>query len=198
MVARPLDRPAVRMAHPQPPAPMPRPPPRLLDRLCVAGFLVVWLAPVLWHGAVSSRRLPGEPALLHRCHNIACLFSERPSAWNTYYVQMRRDGRPDWQTVDLDEYFPMHPFGNRTRMHRFLVEWGPERRRGREELAAWLFRRHRALHPEAAQPVELRFVWTWTAPDVDRPPTGAWRPPPVEKSPANRMRILSVHTPEGP
>ena len=36
-------------------------------------------------------------------------------------------------------------------------------------------------------------MWTWIAPQVDRPPEGAWQPPPVEKLPANRMRILSVH-----
>lgn len=175
---------------------MTSPPPRLRDRLCVAGFLSCWLVPVLWHGAVSSGRLPGEPRALHRCHDIACLFSQRPSSWNTYYAQVRRDGRPEWLTLDLAEYFPMRPFGHRTRMHRFLIEWG-ERSRGREELAEFIFRRHRELHPEAAQPVALRFVWTWTAPDIDRPPAGAWQPPPVERLPANRMRVLSTHTPEG-
>ena len=34
------------------------------ERLLVALFFILWLVPVLWHGAVSKRWLPGEPALL--------------------------------------------------------------------------------------------------------------------------------------
>ena len=170
----------------------------ICERLLVALFFILWLVPVLWHGAVSKRRLPGEPAVLHDCHNIACLFTERPSSWNTYYVQIRGRGRPDWQTLEIAEYFPMQPFGHRTRLDRLLTSWGPGRARGREEVAAYVFARHRRLHPERRQPDELRFVWTWTAPQVDRPPEGAWQPPPVEKLAANRMRVLSLHRPEGP
>ncbi len=171
--------------------------PRPLHRLLVAVFLLGWLVPVLWHGAVSQRRLPGEPRLLHDCHDIACLFTKRPPSWNSYYVQFR-GATPDWQTVDVHEYFPMEPFGKRSRLHRYLVDWGPERERGRAEVAAYMFRRHRELHPERRQPDELRFIWTWTAPRSDRPPEGAWQPPPVESLPANRMRVLSVHRAEAP
>ena len=168
--------------------------PALHVRLLVAAFFALWLVPVFWHGAVSQRRLPGEPLLLHDCHNIACLFVNRPPSWNSYYVQVRSLGRPDWQTLDLAEYFPMQPFGHRTRLHRFLVAWGGSQRAlGREEVAAWLFTRHQELHPQRRQPDELRFVWTWIAPDVDHPPEGAWVAPPVEALPANRTRILSVH-----
>ncbi len=170
--------------------------PALRDRLAVLAFLGLWLGPVLWHGAVSQAPLPGDPLVLHRCHDIACLFTRRPATWNAYYVQVRRAGVPTWTTLELTPYFPMHPFGYRTRLHRFLIDWGPENQRGRDELAAWLFERHRQLHPDAPQPAELRFVWTWLAPQVDRPPTGAWHPPPVEKLAANRMRVLSVHRPE--
>ena len=182
----------------EPPSTAARIGPRRRDRLLVAAFFALWLVPVFWHGAVSQHRIPGEPALLHDCHNIACLFTTRPRSWNAYYVQVRSQGRPDWQTLDLGKYFPMEPFGHRTRLHRFLIHWGPERARGREEVAAYLFARHHALHPERRQPDELRFVWTWTAPQADRPPEGAWQPPPVEKLPANRMRILSMHRRETP
>lgn len=172
--------------------------PRLRDRLFVAGFLVCWLFPVFYHGAVTQRRLPGDPRLLHSCHDIACLFTLRPATWNAYYVQVRSPGRPDWQTLDMAEYFPMQPFGNRTRLHRFLFAWGEGPSRGREEVAAFVFRRHRELHPELRQPSELRFVWTWFAPNVDRPPAGAWTPTPVEKLAGNRMKVLSVHRAEAP
>ncbi|MBK7823809.1 hypothetical protein [Nannocystis sp.] len=172
--------------------------PRWWDRLCVAAFLVLWLIPVFWHGAVSRRIWPTEPRFLHACHDIACLFTTRPTSWNAYYVQVRGPGRPDWQTLDTREYFPMQPFGHRTRLHRFLIDWGSKGQRGRDEVAAFIFARHRELHPDRRQPGELRFVWTWFAPLEDRPPPGRWDPPPVEKLPANRMRILSVHRPEAP
>lgn len=172
------------------------PKPRWRDRLAVAAFLLLWLIPMVWHGAVNRRPLPGEPRLLHECHDIACLFTERPTSWNSYYVQVR-GVTPGWQTLDIREYFPMEPFGRRSRLHRLLLAWGPERELGRAEAARYIFARHRELHP-GRQPSELRFVWTWTAPSSDRPPEGAWQPPPVEQLPANRMRILSVHRPEAP
>lgn len=172
--------------------------PRLRDRFIVAAFFALWLAPMFYHGAITQRALPGEPRFLHRCHNNACLFTTRPSSWNAYYVQVRSFGLPDWQTLDLGEYFPMQPFGHRTRLHRFLLDWGPKRAAGRDEVAAYIFARHRLLHPERRQPDQLRFVWTWSAPTLDRPPDGAWQPQPVEALAANRMRVLSVHHAEAP
>lgn len=182
------------MSPPSPSSPAPRP----WDRLCVAAFVLFWLIPVFWHGAVSRKPLPGDLRFLHNCHDIACLFTTRPSSWNAYYVQVRSPGVPDWQTLDTREYFPMQPFGHRTRLHRFLIDWGNKGQRGRDEVAAFIFRRHRELHPDRRQPNELRFVWTWFAPLTDRPPAGRWNPPPVEQLPGNRMRILSTHRPEAP
>jgi hypothetical protein len=161
----------------------------------VAAFLVLWAFPVLWHGAVSGRPLPGDFRRLHTCHDVACLFSDRPTAWNTYYVQVRRFGGL-WETLDTGPYFAMEPFGHRTRLHRFLINWGPDAKARRAELAAWLFERHRQLHPEARQPTALRFMYTWTVPDPGSPPQGAWRSPKIEEVPPNRLRVLSVHTPE--
>jgi len=169
----------------------------VLRQILVIAFVVLWAFPVLWHGAVSSRPLPGDFRRLHTCHDVACLFSDRPSAWNTYYVQVRRQSAL-WETLDVSPYFAMEPFGYRTRLHRFLINWGTEAEARREELAQWLFARHRALFPEARQPTALRFAYTWTVPDPARPPTGAWRPPSIEEVPANRLRVLSVHVPEAP
>ena len=199
--AGPRDAPNVPDVPPAVPAGPPASPsaPWIWDRLCVALFLLFWLFPVFWHGAVTRRPLPLDPRYLHSCHDIACLFTTRPATWNAYYVQVRSPGRPDWQTLDTREYFPMEPFGHRTRLHRYLIDWGNKNgQRGRDEVAAFLFRRHRELHPELRQPGELRFVWTWFAPLTDRPPPGQWNPPPVEQLPANRMRILSLHRPEAP
>jgi hypothetical protein len=167
----------------------------VVGHLAVVAFLVLWAFPVLWHGAVSGRPLPGDLRRLHTCHDVACLFSDRPSAWNTYYVQVRRS-TPVWETLDVSPYFAMEPFGYRTRLHRFLINWGPEAEARREELAQWLFARHQALAPEARPLTALRFAYTWTVPDPARPPTGAWRPPRIEEVPANRLRVLSVHAPE--
>lgn len=167
-----------------------------LGNLAVVAFLVLWAFPVLWHG-VSARPLPGDFRRLHICHDVACLFSERPTAWNTYFVQVRRDG-PVWETLDISPYFAMEPFGHRTRLHRFLINWGlgPPGDRRREELAQWFFARHRALFPTLVQPTALRFASTQTVPDPARPPTGAWRPPTIDEVAPERLRVLSVHVPE--
>lgn len=176
-----------------------RPAPRggALRHLGVLLFLALWAGPVLWHGAVTGRRLPGEPRWMHDCHDIACLFSQRPEAWHTYYVQVRRGGAA-WETLDTAPFFAMEPFGYRTRLHRFLINWSEPAEAKRGELAAWLFERHRRLFPDARQPTALRFVKTWSVPDPERPPQGRWRPPRIEEVAPNRLVVLSVHVPEGP
>jgi len=177
-----------------------RPAPRLRANLCIAAVLLAWHVPVLYHGLVSPRPLPGVPWNVHRCHDVTCLFTDKPEARRHYYVQVRRDGRPDWQTLDLTEYFPMHPFGYRTRLERLLGMWANEyigdAALAQKELAAWLFRRHGELHPEQPRLTELRFVWAWVLLGVDPPPQGAARQPPLESFAFDRKRVLSVHLPE--
>lgn len=171
----------------------------LVGHVLVGLFLAFWAFPVVWHGAVSQRRLPLDPSWLHGCHDVACLFSERPRSWNSYYVQARFTGGP-WQTLDVAPFFAMEPFGYRTRMHRFLIHWGEgaahEARRA--ELADWLLARYRALYPSAPQPAALRFVFTWSAPRVEDPPTGRWRAPRLEDVAPNRVRVLSTHEAAAP
>ncbi|HEY0137577.1 MAG TPA: hypothetical protein VGB85_26010 [Nannocystis sp.] len=172
------------------------PAPRLRDRLCVAAVLLAWHLPVVYHGLVSARPLPGVPWNLHRCHDITCLFDDKPVARHHYYVQVRRIGRPDWQTLDVSELSPMVPFGYRSRIERLLTMWGEKSGLAHRELASWLFRRHRELHPEQPQLTELRFLWTWVLLGEDPLPQGAARPPPAESFPFDRKRVLSVHLPE--
>lgn len=172
--------------------------PRLRDRLCVAGVLLAWHLPVLYHGVIGPRPLPGVPWNLHRCHDVTCLFTGGPEARHHYYVQTRSPGRPDWRTLDLTEYAPMQPFGYRSRLERLLGVWGTEPALAHREAAAWIFRRHRELHPERPQPSELRFLWTWVLIAEDPAPQGAARPPPAESFPPNRRRVLSTHRAEVP
>ncbi len=172
------------------------PAPRLRDRLCIAGVLLGWHLPVAYHGFVSALPLPGVPWNVHRCHDVTCLFDQGPRARHHYYVQVRSVGRPEWVTLDVGEYFPMQPFGYRSRLERLLGAWGDDGGRPHAELAAWLFARHREAHPELPQPSELRFVWAWVLLGVDPPPQGAGRPPPLESFPPQRRKVLSVHVPE--
>jgi hypothetical protein len=160
--------------------------------------LLAWHLPITYHGVVSTHRLPGVPWNLHRCHDIACLFDQAPTARHHYYLQVRTAERPDWTTVDVDEYFPMQPFGHRSRFERLLGHWGDRPKRAHRELAAWLFARHRERHPEQSRWLELRFLWTWVNITEDPPPQGAARPPPAESFAYDRRRVLSVHRPESP
>lgn len=173
---------------------MPRITPRLRDRLCVVGFLGLWIVPVVWH-SVSPARLRIEPWNFHRCHDISCLFTDRPASRNTYYVEVRYPGQPAWEPLELAGFFEMEPFGYRTRLQRYLERWNRKKSRGRQELAAWLYSRHAELYPERRQPIELRFVWAWTVPSVDEPPTGNARPPPLADFPPDRTKIMSNHFP---
>lgn len=175
------------------------PHPRLRDRLCVAGFLVVWLLPLAWH-AVRRAPLPGEPALLHNWHDIACLFPNRPPLWNSFYVEVLRAGRSTWEQLDETLDFRLEPFGHRTRLHRYLVRWGSGAAKGREEVAVYLEASDRARHPDRPRIVALRFVWTKFVPDPSEPARGAWQRPPLLGVPATERKILSVHnfTPEAP
>lgn len=166
--------------------------PRLRDRLCVAGFLLVWLGPLAWH-AVRRAPLPGEPTLLHDWHDIACLFPARPPLWNIHYVEVLRAGRSTWEQFDETLDFRLEPFGHRTRLHRYLVRWGSGGEQGREEVAAYLVAADRARNPDRPRIVALRFVWTGFTPGADGPVEGPWQRPPLAGVPPTRRRILSVH-----
>lgn len=165
--------------------------PRLRDRLCVAAFILLWIAPTAYHGLWRAR-LPGEPALLHDWHDVACLFPNRPTVWNIYFVEVRRSGRRDWEQHDETLDFGMEPFGHRTRLHRFLVNWG-ERDAARREVADYLVASDRGRHPELAPIVGLRFVWTGFVPRPDDMARGPWRRPPLADVPRHQRRILATY-----
>lgn len=166
--------------------------PRLRDRLCVAAFILLWIAPTAYHGLWRAP-LPGEPALLHDWHDVACLFPTRPKVWNIYFVEVQRSGRREWEQLDETLDFGMEPFGHRTRLHRFLVAWGVNRDAGRREVADYLVASDRGRHPELPPIVGLRFVWTGFVPRPDDMAQGAWKRPPLSQVPRHERRVLSVH-----
>lgn len=171
---------------------MPPVTPSLRDRLCVAAFCLLWLAPLVYHGFVRGR-LPGEPGLFHDWHTIACLFPERPDAWNSYHIEVRRRGAARWEELDESLDFPMEPFGHRTRMYRYLNYWGRKHPGGYEELAAYLVARDRQRGGDTRPIIGVRFVWGGVPAPLQGPITGEWQKPPLTSLPANHLQILSTH-----
>lgn len=172
---------------PEPPAP------RRRDRVAVAAFLILFLIPMFARSTVLRRPLPGAPELLTKLHSIACLFTHKPNAWGSYYVQIRYPERPTWETLDQHELFPLQPFGRRTRMHRLLVAWQAKPSPKTEDMARWIVERHTFLHPEAPRPEAIRFTRAWMIPSRDEPPEHGWRHPTWLEVPPKRRRVIAVY-----
>jgi hypothetical protein len=170
--------------------------PRVRDRLAVWGFGLFWLVPMMvW--ALLHRPPPLLPRHVAQISNVTCLFSKATPTWNAFYVQVRHREDGPWQQIDPGEHFELQPFGRRTRMHRFVIEWsGPRGQAARDELARWLMRRHVQRHPDSPPIVELRFVGATLRIDADRPPAGGWTQPELSDVPPNHRRVVSVHRPD--
>ena len=170
---------------------------RWRDRLAVASFCLLLLLPILVRSTVHPQPLPGVPKLLNKVCSITCLFTHKPNGWSTYYVQARYPGRQSWETLDQAAFFPLKPFGRRTRMHRLLGAWqakgGPQTR----DMARWVLLRHGELYPDEPQPVAIRFSRSWSFPDPEDPPQQGWRHPTwLEVSPKRRRVIASYRASE--
>jgi hypothetical protein len=168
--------------------------PRVRDRLAVAAFVLLFWLPMLARSTVLHAPLPGSPAVLNKLHAIACLFTDKPQAWNTYFVQVRYDARNVWVDLDVSESFSLEPFGRRTRMHRLLVAWQPKPSKKHEELARWLLVREAVLHPDRPQPIAIRFARGWTIPDPEHPPQHGWRAPTWLELPPRNRRVFATYT----
>lgn len=167
------------------------PAPSLRDRAAVAAFVLGVLLPILARSTFHQAPLPGSPDLLDKLHAVACLFTQKPEGWSSYYAQVRRRDHPTWETLDQAELFPLQPFGRRTRMHRLLVAWGGKPSRKTEELARWIVLRHAELHGDEPLPEAIRFTRAWTIPTRDAPPQHGWRHPKWhETSPRSRKVIV--------
>lgn len=158
-------------------------------------FLLGLITPMLWRGAIEPKHGPLRacPPVLADLHNLSCLFSVKPQGWAMFYVQGRRDGDPAWTTLDHREVYRLEPFGHRTRMHRYLQAWSRKKGKATREMADHFFVRWDELHPDEPPLDEIRFTWTWHDPKVEEPPQGAWSPPPWEKVPPNKRRVIARH-----
>jgi hypothetical protein len=170
--------------------------PRRRDRLAVAVFSIVFLIPMVLRATVLERPLPGTPRVLAKLHDIACLFPTKPNGWSSYYVQVLYPGHEQWTTLDQSELFPLQPFGRRTRMHRYLVAWGPEPGKRAADMAGWILERWAVLHADELQPIAIRFAKTWTFPSREHPPEHGWKQPEWLYAPANQRKVIVAYTRE--
>jgi hypothetical protein len=171
--------------------------PRLRDRLAVAAFVLGVLLPILARSTVHPAPLPGTPQLLDKLHAIACLFTQKPDGWSSYYVQVRYPDRMAWETLEQSELFSLQPFGRRTRMHRLLVAWQAKPGRKTEDLARWIVVQHAERHPERPLPIAIRFTRAWMIPSRDAPPQHGWQHPDwQETSPRSRRVIVEYDVAE--
>jgi hypothetical protein len=159
-------------------------------------FVLAFLIPMLLRSTVLERPLPGTPRLLAKLHDIACLFPRKPRGWSSYYVQVLHPEHQQWSTLDQSELFPLQPFGRRTRMHRFLVDWGAKPGRRTADMARWILERHELLHEDEVQPIAIRFTQAWTFPSREHPPEHGWVQPDWLYVPSNQRRVIVTYTRE--
>ncbi|MFO7562113.1 MAG: hypothetical protein R6X02_05690 [Enhygromyxa sp.] len=167
--------------------------PRARDRVAVVAFLLLFWIPMLLRSTVLERPVPGTPALLTKLHEIACLFTHKPSGWSSYYVQVQQGELPVWRTLDQSELFPLEPFGRRTRMHRLLAAWQAKPGPRTEDMARWIVLRWTELHPEDPALVAIRFTRTFMVPSRDEPPQRGWEHPDFYEVPPARRRVIASY-----
>ena len=170
------------------------PTPTLGDRIAVWGLLFVLLIPVLWRATVQQRAWPGTPRLLDDVQNIARLFTHRPEAWNSYYIQVRNRGEVRFETLDVSDFFGLRPFGHRDRLHRFWARtrWQRNPVPAARDMAAWLWTRWPEVRPNDAPPEAIRFTRSWTRPQGEQRFDGAWTAPQWEDRRGRRKVLATV------
>ena len=165
--------------------------PTMRDRVCVAVFVLGWLVPVAWRG-LELPVVRAVPRPVRELASISGLFTRAIPAWQAFYVQGRHGDGP-WFDIDESEWFRLAPFGRRTRMHRYLDEWGA-RQPPQAELAAWIAARWGEAHPDRGAPHEIRFLRGLVASQGDRIGAEGWRKPLLRELPPNHVELWSTHT----
>lgn len=164
--------------------------PRRIDLAVSLVVLVVWLVPIT-EGAFNAA--PGKywPGLIRDFGSISCLFRQRPESLPYYRLQVRRGEADEWTLLDERVYFPMEPFGHRSRFDRFMDRWGGRDLKARDDLVAWIARRDRKLQPNDPPILEVRFLLGVHPIRVgDPPPAGHWQKPLPDEA---RPRVDSIH-----
>ena len=170
--------------------------PRWHQRLLVWGFIALIAVPVAYAGWAGRPLMRGLPRTLADLQNISCLFSTKPDGWVFFYFQVQRKGSPHWETLETSSLAPLRPFGYRSRLHRYLVNWQRREGAGTREMARWILTRVAELEPGAPPPLRVRIAQGWTRSSVDAPPTGRWNPPPWRRLSAQRRRVIAEYQSE--
>lgn len=149
--------------------------------------LGVWLVPIT-EGAVNAAPSVRWPAVIRDFGSISCLFRARPEHVLFFHVQVRRAGA--WVDIDERSFFPMHPFGHRSRFDRFMERWGGRSEPSRADVARWLAARDRQINPGLAPVEAVRFYAGNHPIRAADPPPGHWKKPPLDP---RREQLLSTH-----
>ncbi len=167
---------------------------RLLRRDVAAAvaFAILWILPI-----ASSAALGYPPAFLPTFlrdqYSISCLFSSRPTAFDVYGIQVRRQGKPAWEAFEESELFGLEPFGHRNRFDRFMARWGVHRKEARQELAEWIAAEDRRRDDRRPPIIGVRFLVVTFDPVRAPPPEGPWKKPSFRPGPHHRPRVISSH-----
>lgn len=153
-------------------------------------MVLFWVVPIA-EGAFNAAPNAAWPIIIRDTSTVSCLFRHRPERWSFFYLQTRRDN-DGWRFWDEHEYFPMEPFGHRTRFDRFMDRWGTRHLPARDDLVRWLIARDRELHPQLSPIVSVRFLFVTQAIRADQPPRGHWQKPDPTRLP-RPPTIDSIH-----
>ena len=193
---------------------------RTRDLIFAVGFLVFWIAPVLYEGVARQPLHAWLPAHFHDQYRITCLFTREHQFKLEFYVQAAaRDGV--WFTLPDEEYTPMQPFGyvnrnwammfgiNNVALREHQLSLQPprtpeemaalereqrtldERKAPAIELASWYRSRYEAKHPGEPKLASVRFLSVWHPVGSEiASPVGNWRRSPVEDIPRERVNVI--------
>lgn len=153
----------------------------ILRRDVIVGslFVVLWLVPLL-HTAIAGYPTKGLQANVRDLYSVTCLFRHRTTELSLFYIQVRYADRRGYYDLDEVEYFPMQPFGHRSRFDRYMARFGHPKKADaqRLEVARFVADRHAQLHPDEAPIVSVRFIRAQHDIAEHYPPAGSWKKPP--------------------
>lgn len=170
--------------------------PRWYHRLVVWSFIVLIAAPVAYRGLSGRPLMRGLPRTIADVQNISCLFSTKPDGWVFFYFQVQREGSQRWDTLETSSLAALRPFGYRSRLHRYLVNWRRREGPGTREMARWILSRFAELEPGEPPPARVRISQGWTRSSIDAPPLGRWNPPDWRRLPPRRRRVIAEYRSE--
>ena len=174
---------------------------RKRDYLVNVLLIVFWLIPLAYTGG-CGKTVPYFGKYLNYSYGVAALFTTKMTYWKNLYVQIKTNENPEWVIVDEYKYFPMNPFGHRTRLSRgynHSFRFDAARHKGigksrRKEIAEFIRSRYEQDNP-GIKVTEMRFIHVLQY--VGEPeladPKGHWEQPPLSTFPEARWKVMSTH-----